>query len=804
VTGTVFDRILIANRGEIACRVMRTARRLGIATVAVHSDADRDALHVRMADQSVRIGPAEARRSYLDIAAVIDAARATGATAIHPGYGFLSENAGFAEACAQAGLIFIGPPPAAIRAMGDKSAAKAAMQHAGVPVVPGYHGVAQDDDVFAAEAERIGYPVLVKASAGGGGKGMRVVAVPDALAAALAGARREAAAAFGDDRLLIERYLERPRHIEIQVFADAHGNCVHLYERDCSLQRRHQKVIEEAPAPGMTPERRARMGEAAIRAARAVGYVGAGTVEFIADAGGDFFFMEMNTRLQVEHPVTEMITGLDLVEWQLRVAAGEALPASQDTIRLGGHAFEARLYAEDPRRDFLPAGGTLTAFELPALGRHVRVDVGVAAGDAIAIDYDPMIAKLVVWDHDRDAALRRLRDALAATRIAGAVTNLDFLRRGIGYRLHRAPPGCPGAGPRAVERRWPCPRDPGGHGRRAPGRREPRRPLEPMGHAKRLAAGRVRGAALRFRGRRHAPCGRRHRDRRFGHASARPAWWHARRARLVRAAGARAHRSRRTCGRGERGTQRCDADARRRHPGAALGNPRCARERRARRGRGRSFRRADARQDRHGALRIRRARHARTGPGRARGHEDGTRDPRAGRRCRRGAAVPAGRAGDRGQRTARLSSGGDMTLHLVKLCVGVDDIDDLAAWQRRRAAERKAAGATHGCIHRTRMMPKRRDDLLAGGSLYWVIKGVIRVRQRLDAIEEGRLEDGSTCAILALDRDLVRTLPKPMRPFQGWRYLAAADAPRDIGAADGDVASMPPEMVEELRSLGLL
>jgi 3-methylcrotonyl-CoA carboxylase alpha subunit len=429
VTAAVFDRILIANRGEIACRVMRTARRLGIATVAVHSDADRDALHVRMADQSVRLGPAEARRSYLDIAAVLDAARATGASAIHPGYGFLSENAGFAEACARAGLVFIGPPPAAIRAMGDKSAAKAEMERAGVSVVPGYHGAAQGDDVFAAEAARIGYPILVKASAGGGGKGMRVVAAPGALAAALAGARREAAAAFGDDRLLIERYLERPRHIEIQVFADTHGNCVHLHERDCSLQRRHQKVVEEAPAPGMTPERRARMGEAAVRATRAVGYVGAGTVEFIADAGGDFFFMEMNTRLQVEHPVTEMITGLDLVEWQLRVAAGEALPASQDMIRLGGHAFEARLYAEDPRRDFLPAGGTLTAFELPALGRHVRVDVGVAAGDAIAIDYDPMIAKLVVWDHDRDAALRRLRDALAATRIAGAVTNLDFLRR---------------------------------------------------------------------------------------------------------------------------------------------------------------------------------------------------------------------------------------------------------------------------------------------------------------------------------------------------------------------------------------
>jgi 3-methylcrotonyl-CoA carboxylase alpha subunit len=425
----MFDRLLIANRGEIACRVMRTARRLGIATVAVYSDADRDALHVRMADAALRVGPAPARQSYLDIAAVIEAARASGAQAIHPGYGFLSENAAFAEACAAAGLVFVGPPPGAIRAMGDKSAAKAAMEAAGVPVVPGYHGAGQDDAVFADAASRIGYPVLVKAAAGGGGKGMRVVEAAGDLAAALAGARREAASAFGDERLLIERYLRRPRHVEVQVFADGHGACIHLFERDCSLQRRHQKVVEEAPAPGMTAERRAQMGEAATRAARAVGYAGAGTVEFIADQDGSFFFMEMNTRLQVEHPVTEMITGLDLVEWQLRVAAGERLPLSQAEVRFRGHAFEARIYAEDPQRDFLPAGGTLAAFETPPGTAHTRIDAGVAAGDAIAIDYDPMIAKLVVWGDDRDAALARLRGALAATRIAGAVTNLEFLRR---------------------------------------------------------------------------------------------------------------------------------------------------------------------------------------------------------------------------------------------------------------------------------------------------------------------------------------------------------------------------------------
>ncbi|MBL8697764.1 MAG: acetyl/propionyl/methylcrotonyl-CoA carboxylase subunit alpha [Alphaproteobacteria bacterium] len=425
----MFARILIANRGEIACRVMRTARRLGIATVAVHSDADAGALHVGAADEAVAIGPAPARDSYLRGDAIIAAAKRSGAEAIHPGYGFLSENADFAEACAAAGLVFIGPSPRSIRAMGGKSQAKALMEKAGVPVVPGYHGTAQEIAVFAEQARRIGYPVLVKASAGGGGKGMRIVRDEAQLAPALDGARREALAAFGDDRVLIERYLEQPRHIEVQVFGDRHGNCVHLFERDCSLQRRHQKVVEEAPAPGLTDARRRMIGEAAVRAARAVDYEGAGTIEFIVDRDGSFYFMEMNTRLQVEHPVTEMITGLDLVEWQLRVAAGEALPLEQAALHPRGHAFEARLYAEDPDKEFLPSTGRLARLDFPAASRHVRVDTGVREGDAITVHYDPMIAKLVVWDVDRAAALRRLARALGETRIAGPATNLDFLRR---------------------------------------------------------------------------------------------------------------------------------------------------------------------------------------------------------------------------------------------------------------------------------------------------------------------------------------------------------------------------------------
>lgn len=423
----MFRKILIANRGEIACRVIVTARRLGIATVAIYSEADARARHVALADEAWPIGPAPPRESYLAGERIIEVARRTGAEAIHPGYGFLSENADFAEACAAAGVAFIGPPVGAIRAMGSKSAAKTLMEKAGVPLVPGYHGKAQDVSTLAAAAERIGYPVLIKASAGGGGKGMRIVERSADLEAAIGGAKREALASFGDDQVLVEKYLTRPRHIEIQVFADTHGNAVSLFERDCSIQRRHQKVLEEAPAPGMQPERRRRMSEAALAAARAVGYVGAGTVEFIAE-GGAFWFMEMNTRLQVEHPVTEMITGLDLVEWQLRVAAGERLPLAQDEIPIRGHAIEARIYAEDPDRDFLPSIGTLVHLRQPPETVEVRVDTGVREGDSITPYYDPMIAKLIVWGPDRDAAARRLEIALEAYEVVGVATNLGLLR----------------------------------------------------------------------------------------------------------------------------------------------------------------------------------------------------------------------------------------------------------------------------------------------------------------------------------------------------------------------------------------
>jgi 3-methylcrotonyl-CoA carboxylase alpha subunit len=419
----MFSRLLIANRGEIACRIIRTARRMGIRTVAVYSDADATAAHVAQADEAHRIGPAAPRESYLNIGAILAAAQRSGAEAVHPGYGFLAENADFAEAVASAGLVFVGPPPAAIRAMGGKSEAKALMEQAGVPLVPGYHGADQSDATLLAAAERIGYPVLIKASAGGGGKGMRVVESPADFPAALAAARREAKSSFGDDRILVERYLQRPRHIEIQVFADSRGNTIHLFERDCSIQRRHQKIVEEAPAPGMTPELRAAMGKAAVTAARAVGYVGAGTVEFIVE-GGKFHFMEMNTRLQVEHPVTEAITGLDLVEWQLRLAAGEPLPRNQDQVALAGHAIEVRLCAEDPARNFLPSIGPATHVRFPA---DARVDTALRPGDAVTPDYDPMIAKLIVHGPDRAAALARLRTALAGCEIVGVQTNLGLL-----------------------------------------------------------------------------------------------------------------------------------------------------------------------------------------------------------------------------------------------------------------------------------------------------------------------------------------------------------------------------------------
>ena len=425
----MFTTVLIANRGEIACRIAATCRRLGVRAAAVHSDADSGALHVRAADAAVRIGPAPSAESYLDADAILDAARRVGAEAVHPGYGFLSENADFAEACAAAGLVFVGPPPEAIRAMGDKGAARAAMEEAGVPVLGGYHGAAQDDRSFAAAAARIGYPVLVKPVAGGGGRGLRTVEEEGGLGAALAAARREGASSFGDDRLLLERRLAAPRHVEVQVFADGRGDAVHLFERDCSVQRRNQKVVEEAPAPGLPEAVRTALAEAALRAARAVGYVGAGTVEFLLDEAGAFFFIEMNTRLQVEHPVTEMVTGLDLVEWQLRVAAGERLPAAQAELAAAGHAVEARLYAEDPDSGFLPAVGRIARFDLPAPAAGIRVDAGIASGDAVTAHYDPLIAKIAAHGRTRAEARARLRAALAATVVAGVATNRDFLLR---------------------------------------------------------------------------------------------------------------------------------------------------------------------------------------------------------------------------------------------------------------------------------------------------------------------------------------------------------------------------------------
>jgi 3-methylcrotonyl-CoA carboxylase alpha subunit len=425
----MFTKILIANRGEIACRVIKTARRMGIRTVAVYSEADANARHVRLADEAVLLGPAAARESYLVADKIIEACQRTGAQAVHPGYGFLSENEEFAEALAQAGLVFIGPPAAAIRAMGSKSEAKKLMGTANVPLTPGYHGDDQRPTLLHAEAEKIGYPVLIKAAAGGGGKGMRLVEKSEDFPDALASCKREALSSFGDDHVLIEKYITKPRHVEIQVFADTLGHCVYLFERDCSVQRRHQKVLEEAPAPGMSEARRREMGEAAVAAAKAVGYVGAGTVEFIANQDGSFFFMEMNTRLQVEHPVTEMITGQDLVEWQLRVAAGQPLPLRQEQLEIRGHALEARIYAEDASKGFLPATGKLVRLVPPAESINVRVDTGVEEGDEITPFYDPMIAKLIVWDETRDGALARMRKALADYRVAGLTTNIDFLSR---------------------------------------------------------------------------------------------------------------------------------------------------------------------------------------------------------------------------------------------------------------------------------------------------------------------------------------------------------------------------------------
>ena len=434
----MFTKILIANRGEIACRVAATAKRLGIQTVAVYADADADAMHVKACDEAVHIGGSAPAQSYLQWQRILDAACATGAQAVHPGYGFLSENDAFATACAEAGLVFIGPKPASIRAMGLKAESKRLMANAGVPLVPGYHGENQDSAFLQEQADVIGYPVLIKASAGGGGKGMRVVSQAGDFAAALSSCQREAINSFANDAVLIEKYVQRPRHIEIQIFGDNHGNCVSLFERDCSVQRRHQKVLEEAPAPGMTAAMRLAMGEAAVAAAKAVQYVGAGTVEFIVEQADDgamsFYFMEMNTRLQVEHPVTEAVTGLDLVAWQLRVAAGEPLPKSQDQLQLNGHAIEARICAENPNQDFLPATGPLWHFSGPEASHFcftaggVRLDTGVTQGDVVSPFYDSMLAKLIVWGADRDEALAKLDKALSEMQVVGVANNVAFLR----------------------------------------------------------------------------------------------------------------------------------------------------------------------------------------------------------------------------------------------------------------------------------------------------------------------------------------------------------------------------------------
>jgi 3-methylcrotonyl-CoA carboxylase alpha subunit len=427
VISKMFTKILIANRGEIACRIIKTAKKMGILTVAVYSDADADSLHVHMADEAVYLGPSPSRESYLLVDKVIAAAKMTGAQAIHPGYGFLSENAEFCRQCHQENITFIGPPVAAIEAMGSKSAAKNIMEKANVPLVPGYHGDDQSEEILKNSADEMGYPVLLKATAGGGGKGMRQVWNASEFSEGLVAAKREAKSSFGDDRMLVEKYLTQPRHVEIQVFCDNHQQAVYLFERDCSVQRRHQKIIEEAPAFNMSEELRAQMGESAIKSAQAIGYQGAGTVEFLLDVDGSFYFMEMNTRLQVEHPVTEMISGQDLVEWQLRVAAGEKLPKTQAELVLNGHAFEARIYAEDPNNDFLPATGKLEFLQTPIESEHVRIDTGVRQGDEVSVFYDPMIAKLIVWDETREKALQRLAKALSEYRINGVTTNIEFL-----------------------------------------------------------------------------------------------------------------------------------------------------------------------------------------------------------------------------------------------------------------------------------------------------------------------------------------------------------------------------------------
>ena len=455
-----FDTLLIANRGEIACRVIRTAKAMGLRTVAVYSEADRDALHVAEADEAVLLGPARARDSYLNIERVIDAARKSGAEAVHPGYGFLSENAEFAQACADAGLVFVGPTAAMMTAMGSKSGAKMLMEKAGVPLVPGFHGEAQDEATLAAAADKIGFPVLVKASAGGGGRGMRIVRSAGELAAAVVSAKREAKAAFGDDRMLIEKYVDNPRHIEVQIVGDSHGNLISLFERECTLQRRHQKVIEEAPSPTLNPTQRDAVCAAARKAAGAVNYVGAGTIEFVSN-GEDVFFIEMNTRLQVEHPVTELVTGIDLVEWQLRVAFGEKLPLKQDEIKLNGCAIEARVYAENPHKNFMPSTGRIRIWRTPEESNGLRIDAGYREGDVVSPNYDAMLAKVIAWAPTRDAAIDRLDRGLQGTDIRGITTNIPFLSALVTHPQVRANAIDTGFIERELKNLTPEPADPG-------------------------------------------------------------------------------------------------------------------------------------------------------------------------------------------------------------------------------------------------------------------------------------------------------------------------------------------------------
>ncbi len=762
---------------------MRTAKRMGIATVAVYSEADAGALHVAMADEARLIGPPPARESYLNGAAIIAAAQATGAEAIHPGYGFLSENAEFAEACAAAGVVFIGPPPAAMRAMGSKAAAKALMQQAGVPVVPGYHGDDQDPAHLLAEAEKIGFPVLIKASGGGGGRGMRIVNKAVEFSRALDGAKREAAGAFGDDRVLIEKYLTAPRHIEVQVFADSHGNVLHLYERDCSIQRRYQKVVEEAPAPGLDPKLRQAMGEAAVAAAKAVGYVGAGTIEFIVDMspGGDsFYFMEMNTRLQVEHPVTEAVTNTDLVEWQLRVAAGEKFTRTQQDVGLRGHAIEVRLYAENPERGFLPATGTLHRLRLPA-GR-ARVETGVREGDAVTPFYDPMIAKIVAWGPDREAARTRLVGALAETGVLGVTTNLGFLARVIcdadfaaakldtGFierrRAALLPPAAPAPEKAIAAAALFCLAEPAEAASDPWARRDGWRLNAPKAartlvlrhgddtvsveattagdgwnlrigesalHASATFAADGAGA-LTVDGARWPALVLDHGDdiavfideRRIGVSSVS--------IHLAPPASAGAHGGRRLSG----------ADA----EGAS-----CSfRSRRRRRGK------------------------PRPGADRHRGDEDGAHDRRAARRRGRGGALcgrrsrRGGRGADRDGRRRLMPKGDDGNfgggpLHLVKMAVGASDVEELRHFRAQRHAERGVSWVY------TRNHPRRAEAVLDGGALSWVVKGQIRARQRITGFRSERDDNGRAYCLILIDPEFVVTLPRAFRPFQGWRDL---------------------------------